>query len=157
MEKVINFPKVLIIGGNSLVGSTLSNYVKDTFDLYHTYHNTTISSKNSIQIDLVKEPQKILDLINKIIGEINLRQIYSGMRGMLSMVTETSKLDPNEGIRFRGYSLPEIQDMLPRAKNSNQPLPEGMFYLMLIGELPKNKDVKCPNRYDSLNMIIKNN
>ena len=66
MEKVINFPKVLIIGGNSLVGSTLSNYVKDTFDLYHTYHNTTISSKNSIQIDLVKEPQKILDLINKI-------------------------------------------------------------------------------------------
>jgi len=58
------------------------------------------------------------------------------------MVTETSKLDPNEGIRFRGYSLPEIQDVLPRAKNSNQPLPEGMFYLMLIGELPSELDVK---------------
>ena len=69
---------------------------------------------------------------DKIVGEISLRQIYSGMRGMLSMVTETSKLDPDEGIRFRGYSLPEIQDVLPRAKGSNQPLPEGMFYLMLI-------------------------
>ena len=79
---------------------------------------------------------------DKIVGEISLRQIYSGMRGMLSMVTETSKLDPNEGIRFRGYSLPEIQDVLPRAKNSNQPLPEGMFYLMLIGELPTDQDVK---------------
>ena len=79
---------------------------------------------------------------DKIVGEISLRQIYSGMRGMLSMVTETSKLDPNEGIRFRGYSLPEIQDVLPRAKGSNQPLPEGMFYLMLIGDLPDDNDVK---------------
>ena len=82
------------------------------------------------------------DYGDKIIGEINLRQIYSGMRGMLSMVTDTSKLDPNEGIRFRGYSIPEIQDLLPRASNSNQPLPEGMFYLMLIGELPNENDVK---------------
>ena len=79
---------------------------------------------------------------DRIVGEISLRQIYSGMRGMLSMVTETSKLDPNEGIRFRGYSLPEIQDVLPRAKGSNQPLPEGMFYLMLIGSLPDDHDVK---------------
>jgi len=90
--------------------------------------------------------QRVKTLVNeygdKIVGEISLRQIYSGMRGMLSMVTETSKLDPNEGIRFRGYSLPEIQDVLPRAKNSNQPLPEGMFYLMLIGELPTDQDVK---------------
>jgi len=89
---------------------------------------------------------KIKDLVSeygdKVVGEISLRQIYSGMRGMLSMVTETSKLDPNEGIRFRGYSLPEIQDMLPRSKGSNQPLPEGMFYLMLIGELPNQKDVE---------------
>ncbi|MBL31819.1 MAG: citrate (Si)-synthase, eukaryotic [Flavobacteriales bacterium] len=89
---------------------------------------------------------RVKNLVNeygdKIVGEISLRQIYSGMRGMLCMVTETSKLDPNEGIRFRGYSLPEIQDVLPRAKNSNQPLPEGMFYLMLIGELPTEEDVR---------------
>lgn len=84
----------------------------------------------------------ISDYGDKVVGEINLRQIYSGMRGMLSMVTETSKLDPDEGIRFRGYSLPEIQDLLPRAKGSNQPLPEGMFYLMLLGELPTDHDVK---------------
>ena len=83
----------------------------------------------------------ISDFGDKVVGETNLRQIYSGMRGMLSMVTETSKLDPDEGIRFRGYSLPEIQDLLPRAKGSNQPLPEGMFYLMLIGELPTEDDV----------------
>jgi dTDP-4-dehydrorhamnose reductase len=65
MEKM-NIPKVLIIGENSLIGSTLSNYAKNTFDLYHTYYNITTKNKNSIQIDIVKETQKILDYIKKI-------------------------------------------------------------------------------------------
>ena len=59
-------PKVLIIGENSLVGSTLSDYAKNNFDLYYTYHNITTNNKNSVQIDLVKETNKILDLIKKI-------------------------------------------------------------------------------------------
>ena len=62
----MNIPKVLIIGENSLVGSTLSNYAKNTFDVYYTYHNIRINNKNSIQIDIVKETHKILDLIKKI-------------------------------------------------------------------------------------------
>ena len=62
----MNNPKVLIIGENSLVGSTLSNYAKNTFDVYYTYHNIRINNKNSIQIDIVKETHKILDLIKKI-------------------------------------------------------------------------------------------
>ena len=39
-------------------------------------------------------------------GEITVRQLYSGMRGMPALIYETSKLDPAEGIRFRGYSIP---------------------------------------------------
>ena len=66
MEKVTNFPKVLIIGENSLIGSTLSNYGKDNFDLYYTYYNTKVNDENSSKIDLIKESQKILDLIDKI-------------------------------------------------------------------------------------------
>ena len=75
------------------------------------------------------------------VGEIHLRQLYSGMRGMLSMITETSKLDPHDGIKFRGYSLDELLELLPKSKNGEQALPEGIFYLMLIGELPKEEDV----------------
>jgi citrate synthase len=78
---------------------------------------------------------------SKKIGEVTLSQIYSGMRGMTGLVTETSLLDPQEGIRFRGYSIPEIQQKLPKAPGCNEPLPEGLFYLMLLGELPKEKDV----------------
>jgi citrate synthase len=78
---------------------------------------------------------------NRKIGEVTLSQIYQGMRGMTGLVTETSLLDANEGIRFRGYSIPELQQKLPKAKGGDEPLPEGLFYLMLIGELPTEDDV----------------
>ena len=78
---------------------------------------------------------------NRRIGEVTLSQIYQGMRGMTGLVTETSLLDANEGIRFRGYSIPELQQKLPKVKDGSEPLPEGLFYLMLIGELPTEDDV----------------
>lgn len=46
---------------------------------------------------------------NKVIGEVQLSQIYQGMRGMTGLVSETSLLDAQEGIRFRGYSIPELR------------------------------------------------
>lgn len=75
------------------------------------------------------------------LGEITVAQVYQGMRGMIGMVTETSKLDPEEGIRFRGYSIPELRAKLPKAPGGTEPLPEGIFYLMLVGELPSQEDV----------------
>jgi citrate synthase len=78
---------------------------------------------------------------NKKIGEVQLSQIYQGMRGITGLVSETSLLDSQEGIRFRGYSIPELQEKLPKAKGGSEPMPEGLFYLMLIGELPSEADV----------------
>src|SRR6201985_3472822 len=73
---------------------------------------------------------------NKKIGEVPLSQIYQGMRGITGLVTETSLLDAQEGIRFRGFSIPELQQKLPKAPGGTEPLPEGLFHLMLLGELP---------------------
>lgn len=78
---------------------------------------------------------------NKVIGEVTLAQVYQGMRGITGLVSETSLLDSQEGIRFRGYSIPELQQKLPKAKDGTEPLPEGLFYLMLVGELPDDEDV----------------
>jgi citrate synthase len=75
------------------------------------------------------------------LGDITVAQVYQGMRGMPGMVTETSRLDPEEGIRFRGYSIPELREQLPKAPGGTEPLPEGIFYLMLVGELPTLEDV----------------
>jgi citrate synthase len=64
------------------------------------------------------------------------------MRGMPTLICETSKLDPEEGIRFRGYSIPELQKLLPKYPGGDEPLPEGLFYLILMNELPTEDDVR---------------
>ncbi|RTL54789.1 MULTISPECIES: citrate (Si)-synthase, eukaryotic [Hydrotalea] len=93
-------------------------------------------SANAEIKDLLKEHG------NKKIGEVTLSQIYQGMRGITGLVSETSLLDAQEGIRFRGYSIPELQEKLPKVHPNGEPLPEGLFYLMLIGELPGEEDVQ---------------
>ena len=79
---------------------------------------------------------------DKKIGEVTLSQIYQGMRGITGLVSETSLLDAQEGIRFRGYTIPELAEKLPKAKNGTETLPEGLFHLMLLGELPTEDDVQ---------------
>ena len=79
---------------------------------------------------------------DRVIGEVKLSQIYQGMRGITGLVTETSLLDSQDGIRFRGYSIPELQKQLPKAEGGNEPLPEGLFYLMLVGEMPTDEDAQ---------------
>lgn len=78
---------------------------------------------------------------DKVIGNITIGQVMAGMKGIPALVTDTSKLDPNEGIRFRGYSIPELREKLPRLTPEGEPLPEGLFYLMLIGEIPEYEDM----------------
>ncbi len=78
---------------------------------------------------------------NKVAGEVTLSQIYQGMRGITGLVSETSLLDSQEGIRFRGYSIPELREKLPKAPGGSEPLPEGLFYLMLTGDLPNEEMV----------------
>jgi citrate synthase len=76
----------------------------------------------------------------KKIGEVTLAQAYQGMRGITGLVTETSLLDAQDGIRFKGYSLTDLQTKLPKAEGGSEPLPEALFYLMLIGDLPTDAD-----------------
>jgi len=94
-----------------------------------------------------KLSQEIKDILKehgtKKIGEVELSQIYQGMRGITGMVYETSLLDAHEGIRFRGYSIPELYEKLPKAKDGNEPLPEGLFWLLLTNEIPTKEDVEA--------------
>jgi len=67
--------------------------------------------------------QLLKDHGSKVIGEVTLSQVYQGMRGITGLVTETSLLDANEGIRFRGYSIPDLKDKLPKINGGDEPLP----------------------------------
>jgi len=78
----------------------------------------------------------------KVVADVNIAQIIGGMRGIKSMLWETSVLDANVGIRFRGYSIPELKEKLPkRANGGKEPLPEGLFWLMLVDEIPTQEQV----------------
>lgn len=88
-----------------------------------------------------KEIKSIIEKFgNKKVEDVTLAQVYQGMRGITGLVTETSLLDANEGIRFRGFSIPELREKLPKHNGGTEPMPEGLFYLMLIGECPSAED-----------------
>lgn len=79
---------------------------------------------------------------NTRVDDVNLDQVYGGMRDITCMIWEPSLLDSEEGIRFRGYSIPELREKLPHTPNGKEPLPEGLFWLMLVGEIPTEEQVK---------------
>lgn len=82
-----------------------------------------------------------------VVQSVESLQMYGGMRGIKGLVCETSVLDPEEGIRFRGYSIPECQKQLPKAKGGEEPLPEGLFWLLLTGDIPTDAQVSVLRVY----------
>lgn len=92
---------------------------------------------------LAKEVKEILaEHKTMMVDDVTLDQVYGGMRDITSMLWEPSLLDAEEGIRFRGYSIPELREKLPKATNGKEPLPEGLFWLMMVGEIPTKEQVK---------------
>jgi citrate synthase len=65
------------------------------------------------------------------------------MRGIKGMIWEGSVLDAEEGIRFRGYTIPECQKLLPKVEGGEEPLPEGLFWLLVTGEIPTPEQVQA--------------
>ena len=60
--------KLLIIGGASLVGSTIIDYAKDNYEIFTTENNTPITNSkvSSIKLNLLDDKKHILDYIEKI-------------------------------------------------------------------------------------------
>ncbi|KAK6058875.1 putative citrate (Si)-synthase, eukaryotic [Cooperia oncophora] len=58
-------------------------------------------------------------------------------------ITVDMYLDPEEGIRFRGYSIPECQKMLPKAAGGEEPIPEGIWWLLCTGDIPNDKQTSA--------------
>lgn len=70
------------------------------------------------------------------VGEVTIDQVIGGARGVRCLITDISYLDPMEGIRFRGYTIPETMAALPKPEGKDYPYVEGFWYLLLTGEIP---------------------
>ncbi|NOY37732.1 MAG: citrate (Si)-synthase [Chlorobi bacterium] len=75
------------------------------------------------------------------ISDVSITQAIGGIRGVKCLVTDISYLDPYEGIRFRGYTIPEVLAKLPKAAGLEYPTVESFFYLLLTGDIPTEADV----------------
>ena len=70
------------------------------------------------------------------VGEVTIAQAIGGARGVRCLVTDVSYLDPYEGIRFRGKTIPETFEALPKVPGSDYPWVEAFFYFLMTGEVP---------------------
>jgi citrate synthase len=77
---------------------------------------------------------------NMKIGEVTISQAIGGMRGVKSLVTDISYLDPMEGIRFRGFTIPETLKALPKVSGAEMPYVEGFIYMLLTGDVPTKQE-----------------
>ncbi len=70
------------------------------------------------------------------VADVTVGQIVGGMRDIKSLLSDISYVDPAEGIRFRGLSIPELLKALPKGRGNKMPLVGGLYYLLMIGEVP---------------------
>jgi len=73
------------------------------------------------------------------VGEVTIAQAIGGARGVRCLVTDISYLDPNEGIRFRGKTIPETFAAMPKVPGSEYPYVEGFWYFLMTGEVPTKR------------------
>lgn len=76
------------------------------------------------------------------VGEVTIGQVIGGARDVRCLVTDISYLDPNEGIRFRGMTIPEVLEKLPKVPGSEMPFVEGHLWLLLTGDIPTMEEAK---------------
>jgi citrate synthase len=70
------------------------------------------------------------------VSEVTIAQAIGGARGVRCLVTDISYLDPHEGIRFRGKTIPETFEALPKVPGSDYPFVEGFWYYLLTSDVP---------------------
>jgi citrate synthase len=71
-----------------------------------------------------------------VVDQVNIGQVYGGMRDIKSLVTDVSFVDPATGIKFRGMAIPEVLAKLPKPRGAKIPYVGGLYYLLMAGEIP---------------------
>jgi citrate synthase len=97
-----------------------------------------LHEKIAVQLPAWRERVKTLvkEHGETIVDQVNIGQVYGGMRDIKSLVTDVSFVDPATGIKFRGMAIPEVLAKLPKARGAKIPLVGGLYYLLMIGEIP---------------------
>ena len=100
--------------------------------------------QDKLEDKIIEKRRRIKEIVSQYcdqsIGDVTVKNLFSGLRGNDLLVSDVSYVDPNDGIHFRGYSVNDLLKMLPKAQDSEMPLAGGMYYLLLFGEMPTRKE-----------------
>jgi citrate synthase len=78
-----------------------------------------------------------------VVDTVTIGEVVGGMRDIKSLLTDVSFVDPAHGILFRGMTIPEILKKLPKARGGKLPLVGGLYYLLMIGEVPTREQAQA--------------
>jgi len=92
--------------------------------------------KEKIEIQRPRTSRLLKEFGDVKVGEVNISQTINGMRGVKGLSTDISYLDPMEGIRFRGRTIPEVMAVMPKPEGKDYPYVEGFWYYLLTGDVP---------------------
>jgi citrate synthase len=93
-----------------------------------------LKKKLNSQIPHLREQVRNLgkDHGSKVISEVTIEQVLGGMRGVKSLICDTSEVGLETGLIIRGFPILELTGKLP----------EDILWLMLTGELPTKAESK---------------
>ena len=102
----------------------------------------TLQEKLAAKIPPMRERMRVLSKEHgdAVVDKVTVGQVVGGMRDIKSLLTDISYVDPAEGIRFRGMSIPEALNKLPKARGGKLPLVGGLYYLLMIGDVPTKEE-----------------
>ncbi len=99
---------------------------------------STLKNRLSVKID--EHRPRIARLMKEFgdvkVGEVTIEQVIGGARDVKMLITDISYLDPIEGIRFRGKTIDETMDSLPKPDGKDYPFVEGFWFFLLTGDIP---------------------
>ena len=100
-----------------------------------------LHEKIEAQLPAWRERYKALarDHSEVIVDQVTVGQIVGGMRDIRSLLTDISYVDPAHGILFRGMTIPQVLESLPRGRGAKIPLVGGLYYLLMVGEVPTHE------------------
>jgi len=78
-----------------------------------------------------------------VVDTVTIGEVVGGMRDTKSLLTDVSFVDPAHGILFRGLTIPETLKKLPKARGGKMPLVGGLYYLLMVGEVPTKEQAQA--------------
>jgi citrate synthase len=93
-----------------------------------------LHDKLAAQIPGLRETVKPLQKVHggTVISQVTVEQAYGGMRGVKSLVCDTSEVPPDKGLLVRGRPIGEFSENLP----------EEILWLLLTGEMPAQDELQ---------------